>query len=214
MYRRVSTIPNPSSGSARWWTVACLGRDIAPAERRPVPTIALRGSDHRPVRAVRVSSGVRQAGTLDGSSGVSGVRCDDGPTPQEWRRRLDEMQAEALADLGRQANPLSVPPPAPGPPESPASEQSEEPQAALARDFPAWTIWRTTTRWYAAGPCPCSPNCQGQRTLHGETSVSCVPSSRRLPNGERSDTGQRAQRKCRHGPEALRSAPRPASFIH
>lgn len=87
------------------------------------------------------------------------------PTSEEWQRRLDAAQAEALADLARWANPLSVPPPLEpegadsGP--APTLAQAEQAKAALAREFPAWSIWYGT-RWYAAGPCPCAPACTGR----------------------------------------------------
>lgn len=94
------------------------------------------------------------------------------PTSEEWQRRLDAAQAEALADLARWSNPLSVPPPLE--PEGadsgpvPTLAQAEQAKAALAREFPAWSIWYGT-RWYAAGPCPCAPTCTGRRTLHALT---------------------------------------------
>lgn len=83
---------------------------------------------------------------------------------------MSAIQDEALRTLGRWSNPLAVPPP-----ESPASESVPQPErpeelkAALARDFPDWSIWYTCAQWYAAGPCPCAPGCSGRRTLHAGT---------------------------------------------
>lgn len=99
---------------------------------------------------------------------------DEAPAVAEWRRHMAEVQAEALAELGRWADPLAVPPPRERPPEHPASaapEQDEAAKAALARDFPEWSVWYTGGQWYAAGPCPCTPDCSGRRTLHAETPV-------------------------------------------
>lgn len=88
---------------------------------------------------------------------------------------MSAIQDEALRTLGHWSNPLAVPPPVCPSPESPAPEpvplpeQAEELKAALARDFPDWSIWYTCAQWYAAGPCPCAPGCSGRRTLHAET---------------------------------------------
>lgn len=86
----------------------------------------------------------------------------EGPTPEEGRRHLDEVQVEALANLGRCFNP-----PAPG--VEPTPDQNAELKAALARDFPRWSSWLTSKTWYASGPCPCG--CTGRRTLYGETAI-------------------------------------------